>query len=178
VPGVTNASDRRDIAILRALTGALDRLKGPAFADAFSSSPYQKDYRWGNLHRIVFSHPLGGPFSVPPAGGAFPPPLDGLPGIPTDGGFGAVDASNHNVRAQSVNEFMFGGGPANRFVAEAHSHGMRAESVWPGGTSGALGSPFYVNLLPQWLTNDTIRLLFRTSDLHRHVFSVSNFVAK
>jgi hypothetical protein len=30
-----------------------------------------------------------------------------------------------------------------------------AESSLPGDTSGVPGSPYYVNLLPAWLTNDT-----------------------
>ena len=134
------------------------------------------DYRWGMLHRITFAHPLGSPFSIPPAGGAFPPPLGAIPGIPTDGGFGAVDASNHDARAQTWTEFTFTNGPVNRFAAKAGALGVRAESVWPGGTSGVLGSPFYVNLLPLWLTNDTIPLLYRNSDLVRETFSVTRFV--
>ena len=176
VPGVAGAEDRRDYVILESVGKALDRLAGPSFAQAFASSTDQMDYRWGKLHRIVFSHPLGGPFSIPPAGGAFPPPLPPFPGIPTDGGFGTVDASNHDVRAQDEDHFMFGSGPVNRFVAEAGEHRVRAESVWPGGTSGVLGSPFYANLLPLWLTNDTIPLLFRTSDLEHQLYSVEKFV--
>jgi len=61
-------------------------------------------------------------------------------------------------------------------VAEASAPGVQAESVWPGGTSGVLGSPFYVNLLPLWLTNDTIPLLYRKSDLVRETHSVTKFV--
>ena len=53
---------------------------------------------------------------------------------------------------------------------------MRAESVWPGGTSGVLVSPFYANLLPLWLTNDTIPLLYRTSDLAKGLTSGQKFV--
>ena len=176
VPGVPAPEDRRDVTILGSLGSALDHLAGAPFAPAFNNSTDQTDYRWGKLHRIVFSHPLGGPFSIPPAGGAFPPPLSPFPGIPTDGGFGAVDASNHDARAESVNGFMFGSGPVNRFVAEAGDHRVRAESVWPGGTSGVLGSPFYANLLPLWLTNDTVPLLFRTSDLQHELYSVDKFV--
>jgi penicillin amidase len=89
-----------------------------------------------------------------------------------------VDASNHDARAQGANEFMFGSGPVNRFVAEAGMPVVRAESVWPGGTSGVPGSPFYTNLLPLWLTNDTVPLLLRTSDLQRELYSVSKFVPK
>ena len=179
VPGVVNANDRRDIVILQALTGALGLLAGSAFQPVFGNSTDQLDYRWGKLHRITFSHPLGPFFSIPTAGGAFPPPLGAaIPGIPTDGGFGAVDASNHDARAQTWAQFTFTNGPVNRFVAEAERHGVRAESVWPGGTSGVVGSPFYFNLLPLWLTNDTIRLLYRTSDLQRELGSVSKFVPR
>ena len=172
-----SAEDRRDILILESMAGALTRLAGPDFAVAFGGSSNQNDYRWGKLHRIVFQHPLGGPFNVPPAFGAFPNPLgDALPGFPTDGGFGVVDASNHDPRAQGANDFMFGHGPVNRFVAEAGVPGVRAESVWPGGTNGIPGSPFYLNMLPIYLTNDTVPLLFSTGDLQKALYSVSKFV--
>jgi hypothetical protein len=73
-----------------------------------------KDYLWGRLHRLILNHPLGGPFSIPPGGSEFPPTFDDLAGIPVDGGFGVVDASNHSVRADSSDEFMFDSGPASR----------------------------------------------------------------
>jgi penicillin amidase len=172
-----SAEDRRDIVILKSLGDAVTRLAGPEFAPAFGESTNLDDYRWGKLHRIVFKHPLGGPFNVPPAFGAIPNPLgDTLPGFPTDGGFGVVDASNHDSRAQSANEFMFDSGPVNRFVAEAGPPGVRAESVWPGGTSAIPDNRFYLNLLPWYLTNDTVPLLFRNSDLQKALDSVSHFV--
>lgn len=175
-PGAT-AEDRRDILILKSMADALTRLAGPAFAPAFGGSTNLNDYRWGKLHRIVFDHPLGGQFSVPPAFGASPHPLGALlPGFPTDGGFGVVDASNHNPRAQGANEFMFGSGPVNRFVAEAGMPSVRAESVWPGGTSGVPGDRFYLNLLPRYLTNDTVPLLFGRNELQQDLYSVSRFV--
>ena len=171
------AEDRRDILILKSMGDALTRLAGPAFALAFGNSTNLNDYRWGKLHRIVFEHPLGGPFNVPPAFGALAHPLGAtLPGFPTDGGLGAVDASNHNPRAQGANEFMYGSGPVNRFVAEAGMPGVEAESVWPGGTSALPNSPFYLNLLPRYLTNDTVPLLFGHGDLQHNLYSVSRFV--
>jgi penicillin amidase len=177
VPAVTSAEDRRDILILKSVADSLARLAGPEFLPAFGGSPDQNDYRWGKLHRIVLDHPLGGPFSVPTAFGTIPNPLgNALPGFPVDGGLGAVDASNHESRAQGVNEFMFGNGPVNRFVAEAGAPGVRAESVWPGGTSGIPGSSFYLNLLPRYLTNDTVPLLFGHGDLQHNLYSVSRFV--
>jgi penicillin amidase len=177
VPGVASAEDRRDILILKSVADSLARLAGPGFQPAFGGSTNQNDYRWGKLHRIVLDHPLGGMFSVPTAFGAIPHPLgSALPGFPADGGLGAVDASNHDSRAQGVNEFMFGNGPVNRFVAEAGPPGVRAESVWPGGTSAIPGATFYLNLLPRYLTNDTVPLLFGQNELQHNLHSVSRFV--
>ena len=175
VEGVDDPMDRRDILILQSLRDGLDLLAGEPFEPAFALSTNQDDYRWGKLHRLVLDHPLGAPFSIPPALGGFPAPLEGLPGIPTDGGFGVPDASHHNSRAASANAFMYGSGPNNRFVAEGEHRGMRAESNWPGGISGIPG-PFYANLLPSWLTNDTIPLFLRNGDLVRNTISVIKFV--
>ena len=156
VDGVADATDRRDVTLLRAVQAALAKLSGPDFQAAFGGSTNQGDYRWGRLHRVTLDHPLGGPFNIPPAFGAFPPPLADLPGIPTDGGFETVDASTHDARADATGEFGFGGGPANRYVSEPRAPGdIRAESSLPGGPSGVPGTPFYVNLLGEWLTNDT-----------------------
>jgi len=68
------------------------------------------------------------------------------------GGYEAVDASSHSSRANSVNGFMFGSGPARRFVGEM---GMPivADQIYPGGQSGVLGSPGYISQLPRWLVN-------------------------
>ncbi len=176
VPTVPDAATRRDILLLKSVADALDLLAGDAFAAAFNHSTNQNDYRWGRLHRIVFGHPLGGPFNVPPAGGAFPPPLTDLAGIPTDGGFQVVDASSHSARAASSNSFMFGGGPVRRFVGQMAPGRIRAESSLPGGTSGVLGSPFYANLLAAWLTNDTFEVSLSRADILPEASSEEHFV--
>jgi penicillin amidase len=177
VPEVADAADRRDLVILGSLAEALDRLAGGAFAAAFGGSVDQEEYRWGKLHRVVLDHPLGGPFDIPPAGGAFPHPLGpALPGIPTDGGFGTVDAAAHDVRAAGSNAFMFGSGPAQRFVAEAPLPRIYAETSLPGGVSGVPGSPEHVNLLRDWLTNDTCPLLLTPEDVRRHAATSTVFV--
>lgn len=166
VPEVDDADHRRDIIILKSLSDALTLLASEAFAPAFNYSTEQDDYRWGRLHRVVFEHPLDGPFSIPPAGGAFPPPLSDLSGIPTDGGFQVIDASSHSVRAQSANDFMFTAGPVNRFVATLEEEGrIKAEAIWPGGTSGVVGNPNYVNMLPLWLSNETIPLATKNNKI-------------
>jgi len=163
VPGITDPAASRDYLILSSLRDALGLLASPAFAAAFNGSASQDDYRWGMLHRLVLAHPLGGPFSVPPAFGQFPAPLPGLPGIPVDGGFETVDAATHAIRAADANGFMFGGGPARRFIANPGPFGAAAggpgqfgtvaESALPGGTSADPASPFYLNLLRPYLSN-------------------------
>lgn len=159
VPGIPNTPEtgaaRRDVLILKSLADSLDLLASEEFAPAFGQSTNQNDYRWGKLHRIVFEHPFGGPFSVPPAGGAFPPPLANLRGIPVDGGFEVVDSSNHDPRAETLDGFMFNNGAVRRSVSEGTGNGIRAVSSLPGGASGVITSPLYINLLKPWLTNDT-----------------------
>lgn len=170
-PATANPGEARDLVLLESLRSALDLLAGPAFAPAFGGSTDQEDYRWGKLHRIVFDHPLGGPFNVPPAGG-LADLAPGLPGVARAGGFGAVDASGHNVRADSVNEFMFGSGPARRFIGEMRRNGPVAEEVIPGGESGVLGSPFQTDQLLLWLTNHYHPWPYRPGDVEDAAESV------
>lgn len=172
VPGVPDAADRRDIVLLKSVQEALARLASDAFKPAFNNSTNQADYRWGKLHRIVFAHPLGEPFSVPPAGGAFPPPLPGLTGIPTDGGYNTVDASLHSPRASGANDFMFSSGPVRRFVGEVGPGRTRAESIWAGGTSGVLGNPNYTLFLPKWLANEAVPLALGMGEMRSGAQSV------
>jgi acyl-homoserine lactone acylase PvdQ len=54
--------------------------------------------------------------------------------------------------------------------------GMRAVSALPGGTSETLGSPYYLNLLPRWLTNDTYPVRLRQSDLALATASVIQYL--
>jgi penicillin amidase len=168
VPGIADAATRRDVILLKSLADALDLLAGPAFTAAFGGATEQADYRWGRLHRIVLDHPLGGPFDIPPAGGAWPPPLPDLAGIPVDGGFGVVDASSHSARADGSEEFRFGSGPVRRYVGQPQSapHRMRGQTILPGGDSGNLASPFYANLLGRWLTNDTYPMRQRLAEIN------------
>src|SRR5262245_19496665 len=162
VPGVPAPADRRDIVILRSLRAALDLAAGPElFA---SASP--DDYRWGRLHRIVFRHPLGGPFNIPAGGGS----------IATDGGFQTVDASSHSARATTAAGFMFRDGPNHRTVVETRADAMRAESVWPGGTSGVLGSPNYAQFLERWLANEALKLRLEREEVKDAAASVRVFV--
>jgi penicillin amidase len=158
VPGVPNnastAAARRDILILTSMADTLALLASDQFAPAFNRSTNQDDYRWGKLHRIVFRHPLGGVYNTPPANGQFPQPLAGLDGIPVDGGFEVVDASSHSSRANTLNGFMFSSGPVRRMVSEATRTKINAVTSLPGGPSGKVADPLYINLLKPWLTNE------------------------
>ena len=154
VPGITDPAASRDYQILSSLRDALTLLASPAFDPAFHGSTTQDDYRWGLLHRLVLTHPLGGTFNVPPAFGQFPALLPGLAGIPVDGGFETVDALIHSVRAADANGFMVSHGPARRFVSNPAPGQTAAVSALPGGTSADPASPFYLNLLVPYLTNN------------------------
>lgn len=179
VPGVLLAPEvERDLVILQSLKGALNLLASDAFAPAFGNSTNQSDYAWGKLHRVVFRHPLGGvipQLNIPPGAG-FNDLSPLLPGISTDGGFDVVDASSHNPRAASLNGFMFGSGPARRFIGEARPNRIKAVEVIPGGASGVPGNRFFGNQLGHWLTNDFHEAYFTFPDVLVNEISAEVFV--
>lgn len=152
-----DAATERDIALLGSLFEAANELTGSDFSAAFGGSTNMADYRWGRLHRIVFDHPLGGPFSIPGQDGQSSPYgytdlADGLPGIARGGAWETVNVGSYDLRAHDSNGFMFGSGSARRFVGEMTST-IGASEVIPGGNSAVLGSPYYADQLPLWLTN-------------------------
>ncbi len=157
VPNVSDAGTRRDILILKSVADALTLLQSDAFAAAFSKSANLTDYRWGKLHRIVFSHITGFNIFSPgaPYGPAPLPTFLNLPGVSRQGGFGTVDAASHNARASTLNGFMFGSGPNRRYVGDFAKGGIIGQSALPGGVSGVANDPWSTNLLMLWLTNDT-----------------------
>ncbi|GAA0704322.1 penicillin acylase family protein [Dokdonella soli] len=155
--GAPNAAAARDYVLLSSLGQALDRLASTALTPAFGGSTNLADYRWGQLHRIVFDHPLGGPFSIPGQNGATSPYgymdlASGLPGMARGGAWQTVNVGDHGLRAIGANDFMFGSGSARRFVGEMLP-AIAANEVIPGGNSAVIGSPFYADQLPLWLTN-------------------------
>ncbi len=163
LPFPAPAETRRDFLLLQSLKDALDRLASDDFAPAFANSTNQDDYRWGLLHRVVFAHPLTGPFNAPPAGG-FLPPAPGLIGVATDGGYQTVDRADNDPRADGVNEFMYDTGASQRMVVELSKAAPSAESSLPGSETGNLLSPDYLNLLEAWLVNDTHGLFLDPDD--------------
>ena len=174
-PGVTDAKDRQALALLAAVRTGLDRLASPDFASAFGGSTTISDYRWGRLHRLTLDSLLGGPFSAPPAFGRFPAPLAGLSGIPVDGGYGTVDAAAHDPRADSVDGFTFGSGPARRYVGVLTRGGPVGRSALPGGTSAVPTDRHYLDLLPAYLTDDSYPVRVTDRDIRRATESVTVF---
>lgn len=154
VPGLTTPAHARDFLLLFSLREALDLLASDEFAPAFANSTEVMDYRWGKLHRIVFEHTLGDPFSLP--NGLYGlSTVEGLQGVARSGGYEVLDASSHSARSGGLDEFMFGSGPFRRFVGQVFPGplGIMPEQIIPGGQSGILGSPLYANQLYSWLVN-------------------------
>jgi len=155
VPGVADPAVARDIILLESLRNGLNLLASNTFAPAFGNSTDLNSYRWGKLHRIVYSHYLGGPFNIPPSGAPAPvnPLGAALPGFPRSGGRGAIDAASHDARADGLNEFMFSSGPARRLLATMTPGCPQVQEVIPGGENGAPGSPNGTDQLAYWLVN-------------------------
>lgn len=167
--------DNRDFILLTSLKEALNLLASDEFAPAFANSTDQDDYRWGRLHRIVFDHPLGQkPFNVP-RGFGLDDVSEELPGVARPGGFDVVDASSYDPRADGVNDFMFGAGPARRKVALMTPGGPVADEIIPGGRSGVVNSPFYTNQLFLWLVNAYLPLDIGESDAAGNAVQVTTF---
>jgi penicillin amidase len=175
VDGVSSPDAARDILLLRSVRDALDLLAGDAFAPAFAKSTNQDDYRWGKLHRIVFRHVMGNPFSIPSAGG-FENISASLAGVARSGGYEVPDASTHNVRAAAPGQFMFGSGPSRRFVGEMAAGGIRAAQIIPGGQCDNPAGPAYANMLGRWLTNGYHPLLMTQAQVESDIAVDERFV--
>jgi penicillin G amidase len=156
VEGAPSRTAARDFVLLKSVKDALDRLASDEFAPAFANSTNVRDYRWGKLHRKVFAHPLGAdtPFSIPgPNAFPFTDVGPGLRGLARAGGYDVLDASGHNARSNTLNGFMFGGGPVRRFVGEMTDPPTLLQ-IAPGGQSGVITTgAAYISQLPLWLVN-------------------------
>ena len=88
------------------------------------------------------------------------------------------DASSHSARAASSEAFRYGHGPARRYVGQVVRSPLRIDgrTALPGGESGVLGSPYYVNLLGRWLTNDAYGMRHRMKDVQKDAAEKEVFV--
>ncbi|HVR08937.1 MAG TPA: penicillin acylase family protein [Thermoanaerobaculia bacterium] len=174
-PGLATAEDSRDLLILQCVRQALDQLAGGSFADAFPAPGNLNTLRWGRLHRIVFSHLLGGPFDIPGAGD-LSDLAPKLPGVAKAGGFETIDAASFGVRVSGENDFMFGSGPARRFIGELAPSAIDAQEIIPGGESGVVGSPQRANQLGAWLTDQYHPLLITSEQVRENAVKVTRFL--
>jgi penicillin amidase len=176
LPGIADAADRRDFLVLKSLDDAHTLAASDDFKSVFGNSTRQSDYRWGKLHRVTFTSPLGAPYTIPSEGNRLTSPLPGLPGLPVDGGFNVPDVAGHPVRADRPAEFTSVAVPLRRLVAQSTPDGWRSVSSLHGGASEELGSKFEQNLLGDWLTNDTYPVRMYPKDLVGAVDAVTVFL--
>ncbi len=110
---------------------------------------------WGRLHGLLLESDLSG-LSSAFAQFDNPPPGESL--FANDGGLFTVDVAN--PLQESGREYIQTAGPSTRFVCEASATGPSCTIQLPGGQSGDINSPHYEDLLPGWLDNQPLPLVF------------------
>jgi len=61
-------------------------------------------------------------------------------------------------------------------VAEALPGEMRVKDIWPGGTSGILGSPNYAQFVARYLANDSLTTRLGNDEVVRERAEVQKYV--
>jgi penicillin amidase len=120
-------------------------------------------------------------FSIPPAAG-FDNVSPELPGLARDGGYGVVNRSGRNARADTLNGFKFEWGSALRYVGEGGVNWgsvgkIRGMNVMPGGPSEDVSSPQYATQLGSWLTADYHKVRMTRKPNQAKAISIETFVA-
>jgi len=138
-------TETRDEILLRGITLAAEAL-------AVNGAP--NDWRWGRLHTLSLRS-IFDSFGVPTYN-------DGPYAAP--GGLFTVNVANPIARglpdAGEGWDFAFASGPSVRFVVELGPDVPRMSYQLPGGNDLHRESPFYNNLLPNWLENQSIDFPF------------------
>jgi penicillin amidase len=141
----TMTTETRDVILVRGITLA-------AAALAVNGTP--NDWRWGRLHTLTLRS-IFDSFGVPTYN-------DGPYAAP--GGLFTVNVANPIARgvpdAGDGWDFAFAAGPSVRFVVELGPDVPRMSYQLPGGADLHRESPFYNNLLPNWLENQSIDFPF------------------
>ncbi len=141
----TNATvETRDEILLRAITIA---------TEALASNGAPNDWRWGRTHTLTLRS-IFDSFGVPTYNaGPYAAP----------GGAETVNVANplsRSVPADDPWSFAFAAGPSIRCVTELGADGPKMKYQLPGGSDLHRESPFYNNLLPNWLENQAIDFPF------------------
>ena len=109
--------------------------------------PDRAAWRWGEVHRVTWRHPLSA--CGPPEQRAAAAALFDVGPFPTTGGTGTVRAAGHSTG----HPFRVTGGATYRLLADL-SPGGGLMATTTTGQSGHPGSPHYADQAPLWL-NDT-----------------------
>jgi penicillin amidase len=140
-----NAVETRDEILVRAIQGA---------AAALASLGAPDEWRWGRVHTL----------SLRSIFDSFGVPTYNTDPYAAPGGQYTVNVASPSNRTlptpPEAIDFAFKSGPSVRFVVEARSDGLSMSYELPGGADLHRESPFYNNLLPQWLVNEPIDFPF------------------
>lgn len=144
-PATTGVVETKYEVMSDSLQAVGDFLDGELGAD-------ETKWPWGALHGMLLTSDLSGISSV---FSDYDNPPPGQPLWANDGGLFTVDVANPGQE-----DFVQTAGPTTRFVCEASETGPACTIMLPGGQSGDITSPHYEDLLPGWLDNVPLPLVF------------------
>lgn len=110
-------------------------------------------WAWGRLHSLTLESQLAALGLT-----SYNNPAPGDAPYANNGGLFTVDVANPSLAED--NEYSQNWGPSTRFQCEAFPTGPVCTIQLPGGQSGHIDSPHYDDLLPAWLDNESMPLVF------------------
>jgi penicillin amidase len=142
--------------MVRAMLDALSDL-------SMSSGTDLSAYRWGSLHTVTFTPdiPFFTALAIPPAGDTVFPN-----GFPRHGDSFCIDASQFTYAAATdPQDFTYGAGPTQRFVADMDPAGPVVANALPGGNIWYPSSPHFRDEAEYWRRNETHPVPFLLADV-------------
>jgi penicillin amidase len=143
--------------LVRSFREALDFLRDPDVVGVEAAGGFGTDdmtqWRWGRLHTVKLTHPLGGPI---------PPESEWPDGYPRHGDRFSVDASHS---ALDSSRYRYRSGPAMRAVYELIPGAPRHECVIPGGQEGRPFTRHYQDEMRLWARNQAHPILHLEHEL-------------
>lgn len=149
--------ETRDDIVVAQLEYTADKL-GQIFGAATDTPPDElsaDDWRWGRIHTVTFQSLLTvGNFSLVEVGP-----------YANDGGYGSVDVANPIGGEKFRDQFHHPHGASLRMIMEASDEGVVGNFQLPGGQSHHADSPYFNNLIDDWLSDKPRDLLFERADV-------------
>jgi len=153
----TDTVETRDEILVRSFRKALDFLSDPEAVGVAEAGGFGTDdmtqWRWGKLHTVQLTHPLGG---------TIPPESTWPEGYPRHGDRFSVDAS-HSPMAST--RYRYTSGPAMRAVYELTPAAPRHECVIAGGEEGRPFARHYQDEMALWAQNQAHPILHVEEEL-------------